>query len=445
MGIPTLYGYGRKLGLIGVALVLGGMAGPAGAEETPSQQAANAPYAAPIARLQVTGNAEKFSVDADHADAASVLKAIFNQADAQFTTDSSVVGQVTMRLTGQTLATTLDAVCKQLLIRYDKNAKGIYVFKQDTEATLAAITRVKDLDVLLRRQLRSYGLSVPEDAVLDSLPTLRGADPSVSNALKPGGSGQQPTNSAVVSGGRGGFGGGSGGRGNDPRAGGADAGNQRDRSTAVPGIVQRKTSARSDTFQKNDSGGKDEAAAGSVLGSLNYLTAQDLSEIFALNPQKNELQNPNNYRAFLQQNGLVYINTGGQKAPVTEVLQELGRQSNTRVLIDPSVPTGPRFNLQGYITPRTLPEALNVLTQSTRLNWRWLGASVYVNALPDFQLFFNSTTPRVIFGGSAYPTQQNTGQGQQNGAPGQQGLTNGIYGQPGQTPLPITNGEKRTP
>jgi hypothetical protein len=437
MGTSLFYRSGCKLGLLGVALVLGILPGTAHADEIQAQQAVGAPYAAPIARLQVTGNAEKYSVDADHADAHSVLKAIFDQANAQFTTDNSVVGQVTMRLTGQTLTATLDAVCKQLLIRYHKDPKDIFVFEQDMAATKAAIARIQELNGSLRQQLRAFGLSVPEDAVLDGVSDAVGAGAAVGKYRAVS---QPPTNSAGGLGaGRGGFGGGGAAKTPDIKTSAPDAGNQGGRSLPVPRSVQRDTSSKADIRMRLDNGVADRGAQNSLLGNLNYLSAQDLTEIFALNPQKNELQNPNNYRAFLQQNGLVYINTGGQKEPVTEVLQELGRQSNTRILIDPSVPIGPKFNLQGYITPRTLPEALNVLTQSTRLNWRWLGASVYVNALPDFQLFFNSTTPRVIFGSNAYPTQQGNGQGQQ------QFNNNGVYAQPAQTPLPITNGEKKTP
>jgi len=362
-------------------------------------QAANAPYSAPIAKLQVTGSADKFSVDADHADAKSLLSAIFYQANAQFTTDNSVAGQVTLRLSGQSLITTLDAVCRQLLIHYKKDSKGIYLFEQDIEAVRVAITRIKDQNALLRQQLRSYGLSLPEDSRLDSAPRERAAQ--ISRAA---GSNDPALDASAGAGGLGGGGGTFGG-------------------------------ARGSSLKA-----KSDSAQNSLTNGLKYLTADTLAEIFAVNPQNNELQNPDSYRAFLKENGYVWINTGAQKTPVTEVLRELGRQSNTPILIDTSVPSGPKFVIQGYITPRSLPEALNILTQSSRLTWRMLGASVYVEALPDFQLFFNSTSPRVIFGSSALQTQQNGGQGQ-----GQQGINSSNYALPSQTPLPITNGDKKTP
>ncbi|MCW3100516.1 MAG: hypothetical protein JWL77_6134 [Chthonomonadaceae bacterium] len=433
MGLPISYNSGCKLFRLGAALALCGLTVLARAEETQSQQAASAPYAGSIAKLQVTGSTEKFSVDADHADVQSVLKAIFNQANAQFTTDNSVLGQVTMRLSGQSLATTLDAVCKQLLIRYQKDAKGIYVFTQDAEAVKAAFTRVKDQNVLLRQQLRAYGLSLPEDTTLDAAAT------NAPGPNGPAGASAMPPNALRVSpgagGGAGGFGGG-GGRAIQPNLseGNRSAGRGQSGADSMSKPLNRSVGGA-----KGDAGPSGNAAAKDDL-RLNYLTAQSLAEMLALNPQTNTLLNPNDYLAWLKQNGLVYINTGGNKAPVTEVLQELARQSNTPILIDASVPRGPKFSLQGYITPRTLPEALQVLTQSTRLNWRWVGGSIYVDALPDFQIFLNSTSPRVIFGNSALPTTQ------QNGVQGQQfGGTNGAYAQPGQTPLPITNGDKKTP
>ena len=108
MGHPLIsHSLGGLLRLT-AALALCGLTVLAHGDTTSAPQAANAPYSAPIAKLQVTGSAEKFSIDADHADAQSVLRAIFSQANAQFTTDNSVAGQVTMRLSNQSLTTTLD-------------------------------------------------------------------------------------------------------------------------------------------------------------------------------------------------------------------------------------------------------------------------------------------------------------------------------------------------
>ncbi len=401
--------------LLGTAIALNGVLCPAHAERGEEQQAANSTYTAPASKLHVTGTVVKFTVDADHADIQSVLKAVFDQAGAQFTTDNNVVGQVTLRLTDQPLPTTLDTLCRQLLLRYHKNDRGIYLFEQDIEATRAAITRLRDLNALTRQQLRTFGISLPDDSTLDA--------PAFGMSLEKGssraeGGAQQPAASGFGGGGNGGQAQGTYGRG---------AGRPAVRSLATPGQGGSPGPA-------GPAGPVAEKSA-NVAPRYNYLTESDINYIFAVNPQTKSLLNPTGYRSFLQQNGLVYINTGGQKAPVVEVLQELGKQSNTRILLDPSVPSGPKFNMQGYITPRSLPEALNVLTQSTRLSWSWLGNAIYVTALPDFQSFYNSNSPRMYYGG-AYPLQQRFGERQNTNAASSAGS---------QPPLPVTNGEKKTP
>ncbi len=378
------------------------------AEGSATDQTPISVYTVPASKLQVTGTSEKFTVDADNADVQSLLKAVFDQAKEQFTADNSAVGHVTMRLTEQSLSTVLDAICKQLLLKNHKNEKGIYLFEQDFEATKAAISRLRDLDALMRQQLRTFGLDLPEDLALAA------RQPSVVDAPKANGqAGFAQTGPAS-----GLFGGGAAGaQGPSGRAIAKSADAPKMRRQPAPGPPG--TAA-------------ERSAAG---GRFNYLTDSDLAEIFAIDPQSNSLLNPNSYRQFIQQNGLVFINTGHEKTPVAEVLEEMGRQSNTRIIVDPSVPTGPKFNMLGYITPRTLPEALNVLTQSTRLNWRWMGSQIYVNALPDFQLFYNSTPSRRGYNSNVYPPQQLSGQ--QSNAPAVPVQT--------QTPLPITNGSKKTP
>lgn len=429
MGTPPSYNSRRKLLKFGLTLALCGLTVLGRAEDTQSQQAAGAPYSTPVTKLQVTGNMEKFSVDADHADVQSVLKAIFNQAHAQFTTDNSVVGQVTLSLSGQSLTTMLDAVCKQLFIRYQKNTNGIYVFEQDAQAVKVAILRLQDQNALLRQQLRSFGLNVPEDAVLDAL--LPGA-PGGAGAV---GSKAPATNPPDAPGG---FGGGGG------------AGRTAAKSSLAPGPQGGRAGGQplADTQRRV---APIQGAANGVANEdlrLNYLTKEYLEEIFSLNPQTNTLQNPDGYRAYMRQNGLVWINTGDQKAPVTEILQELSRQSNTPISIDPSIPKGSKFTLQGFVTPRTLPEALQVLAQATHLTWRWVGNNILVNALPDFQIFYNSNSPQVIYGSTPLQSQQNGFAGQNRGQVQQPQLgnnINGSYAAPRQTPLPITNGEKKTP
>ncbi|MCW3054507.1 MAG: hypothetical protein JWN14_3677 [Chthonomonadales bacterium] len=434
MGIPPSYNSALKFLKVGITLALCGLTVLARAEDMSPQQTPGAPYNTPVSKLQVTGNMEKFSVDADHADVQSVLKAIFSQAHAQFTTDNSVVGQVTLSLSGQSLPTTLDAVCKQLLLRYQKNANGIYVFDQDALAVKVAIVRLQDQNALLRQQLRYFGLNLPDDKVLDTLQfgTPGGAAPTGVNG--PGG------NSSGAPGGFGGAGrtnaksnlapGPQGGRG-----GGQPLPDSQRRGAALGNNVN------ADSVAKEDSG----------RPTYDYLTKEYLEEIFALKPQTNSLQNPDGYRAYMKQSGLVWINTGDQRAPVTEILQELSRQSNTPILIDPSIPSGSKFTMQGFVTPRTLPEALQVLAQATHLAWRWVGTHIMVSALPDFQIFYNSNSPQVIYGSTPLQSQQNGVLGQSRAQIQQPGNnSNGGYAAPRQTPLPITNGpaangEKKTP
>lgn len=446
MGFSLFTYSARALCLMGAALALSGSAISADADEVQTQQAAGAPYATPASKLQVNGTQTKLSLDAEQVPVQSLLKTVFNQVHSQFTIENGVVGQVTMHLTDQSLGTILDAVCKQLLIRYHVDAHGIYVFEQDTEATKAAIARIQDLDSRLRVQLRALGLSLPEDNVLDGLRNApAGTSPRGGANGDKGPQGPQGPQGAGGPGRSGGFGGGrasqppgnlNGGGGPAPDGASADG-----RVQSAPGLNRRNASIRGSGAPKTDSLAKDNKTEEL---QLNYLTPDAVAQIFGLNGQNNALQNPDAYRAWAQQNGFVFINTGNQKAPVVEILEELSRQSNTPILIDSSVPHGPKFSLQGYITPRSLPEALSALSQAARLTWRWIGSTVYVTALPDFQIFYNSVTPRVVYGNSALQTQQV----QQSQAPAPQSqINNGYNGYlpPTQTPLPITNGEKKTP
>ena len=434
MGTPPSYNSVRRLLKVGVTLTLCSLTVLVRAADTPSQQATGAPYTTPVTKLQVTGNIEKFSVDADHADVQSVLKAIFNQTHAQFTADNSVVGQVTLILSGQSLTTTLDAVCKQLLIRYQKNANGIYVFEQDAQAVKAAILRLQDQNALLHQQLRSYGLNVPDDSVLAALPV--GA---------PGGAVPSGANSSGANA-PGGFGGGGG---NSARTGARSSfaqGAQSGRGGGQPLPDSQRRNVQPHNGVNADGGAKDDTT------QLNYLTKEYLEEIFSLKPETNTLQNPDGYRAYMKQSGLVWINTGDQKAPVTEILQELSRQSNTPIGMDPSIPRGSKFTLHGFFTPRTLPEAMQILAQSAHLSWRWVGPTIFVSALPDFQIFYNSNSPQVIYGSTPLQSQQNgiAGQGGRGQIQQPANNSNNGFAAPRQTPIPITNGptanvEKKAP
>jgi hypothetical protein len=81
---------------------------------------------------------------------------------------------------------------------------------------------------------------------------------------------------------------------------------------------------------------------------------------------------------------------------VRDLLLALGREANVPVVIDPSVPSGEKFRLRGNLPPRPLPELFNYLTPPARLEWRWVGNSIFVTTTPEFQLFWGeSEVPRV--------------------------------------------------
>src|SRR5205823_2689010 len=74
------------------------------------------------------------------------------------------------------------------------------------------------------------------------------------------------------------------------------------------------------------------------------------------------------YQEAVTQNNFVSLNIPfGNPQPVADVLLQLGNQANVPILIDPDVPTGNMFRIDGKISPRSLPEALNVLAPLARL------------------------------------------------------------------------------
>ena len=101
----------------------------------------------------MTGSESRFTLSANHADVQDTLKLIFDQANKQFFLDSTVCGQITMRLNDQPLSVTLDAICKQTFLHYRLDANtGITYFERDETAVRAAFTRLRALDANLRDQ-----------------------------------------------------------------------------------------------------------------------------------------------------------------------------------------------------------------------------------------------------------------------------------------------------
>ena len=71
------------------------------------------------------------------------------------------------------------------------------------------------------------------------------------------------------------------------------------------------------------------------------------------------------------------------------------------------MPNGSKFTLRGSISPRPLPEALNILTRYARLEWRWIGNTIFVQTAPDFQIFFGEEKePRVRYAPAAQSIQR---------------------------------------
>lgn len=48
--------------------------------------------------------------------------------------------------------------------------------------------------------------------------------------------------------------------------------------------------------------------------------------------------------------------------------------------------------LRGTLSPRPLTDALNILAPYARLEWRWLGDSVFVTTMPEFELLLQDVS-----------------------------------------------------
>lgn len=383
--------------LIGVALLASGFGLPCRADQQ-GQNGAQSPVsgqAQPVATLQITEKTGRFTVNAERADVQSVLKLLFDQANKQFILDSSVTGLVTMRLNAQPLNTVLEAICGQVFLRYryDPNT-SITRFERNEEAIKNAFSRLRVMNSFVRQQLRGMGYDLPNDNL--SLYYQNGLQ--VQNGAA---SGMQNNVAGGIVGGRGGFGGGGGapsGPGGPPAGSSEEARRfQKKADDARQGNSIAQKRDKDTTGSRSQEGLK--TPGGLEQRSLNQDTNNDALGV-------NRVDSP--YLQFLSQNNLVSINIPrGQPEPMTDVILQLGRQANVPILVDPSVPTGPKFRLDGKISPRPLPDALNVLAYYGRLEWRWVGDRIFVTAAPDFQIYFGeSLVPRLNSRGrAAVPSQ----------------------------------------
>ncbi len=321
--------------ILATALLWGAVSVPAQAQQNQSQLAQNSVqnYQKPVGTLQVTGTIEKFTLSANRADVMDTLKLVFEQAEKQFVPVGAITGTVTLRLTEQPLVTTLNAICKQTLLRFRFDANsGIFFIERDDPAVRDAIQRLRQLDTEMRNQLRLLGLSLPNDAYF----------------------GMTQNNSIVNLRNGAGFGG----------AGGSIAGSS---GRAIYPL-------RLDSALGSPTNG--------TLGMRAKSQAEGLTEGVGLD----------NLNALIKQNGLVYFAAKDKPTPVYDILQQFGLQAGVPVLIDPGVPKGSKFVLKGTLSPRPLTDALNLLAPYARLEWRWLGDSVFVTATPEFELLLQDVS-----------------------------------------------------
>ena|GEM_PF-1432624 len=358
------------------------------------------------AHLQVTGSRANFSIEADHADLQSALRSIFTQADKQFDVDRGVVGQFSLKLTGQNLSTCLASICRQTLVRYHVDpATGIFHFEQDTDAIKSAFQHINTLNSMMRQQLRDLGIDLPEDSQLD---VLNGQTAVKRNSVQSQGAGLggpsgQDRNSVI---------GGGGNAGSTLSGRGAQGGLGSNRNSADGSVLRGNTGGTTNTPEKAGTG---DAYLESALRS-DFLPEGLVMQMLQANGVVAEAGSAakfsRGYGSLLANNGLVAINTQGVAQPVSDVLSELSRQSGVAILLDPLVPRGARFRMTLTLPACSLPEALNLILPLARLRWRTINNAVYITPAPEFQIFYGSApTPYVIYGNSLQNNRSQTGNG----------------------------------
>ena len=329
---------------------------------------------APKSVLRVAGSATRFTLIADRADVRDAIKVVFDQAERQFTLDNNVVGQVTLRLQEQPLALTLNALCRQAFLKYrtDPTTK-ITFFERDDVAVREAFTRLRLLDASLRDQMRLMGLSLPPDNVLQNSFSINGL----------GG-----YNNAYSRQSGGGFGGGSAPEGPAGSAGRYQEGMKKEGDSPSTRKAQKATSKEklgTDAERRGRAGLQIEDNAVAKLLETNGVEQSTLDSA-----QVQELTKQNRFVSFR-------IPTD-KPEPTVDVLKSLALQAGVPILIDPGVPTGKKFAIKGTISPRPLVDALNLIAPYARLEWKWIGDSIFVSASPDFEVMFGE----VGTGGNSY-------------------------------------------
>ena len=292
-----------------------------------------------------------------------MLRALLKQAGKQFVPDNSVAGQVTLLLTDQPLDTVLQAVCDASFLRYTKSPAGIYRFMRDDMAVTRAFNSLAALNSQLRGQLRALGLDVPSDESLTFGTTRsRGA-----GALGGAGRGARDfANGDLAK--------------DQPLSTGPGGGaNRPSQVPEAPAGLASKSSLASPAASA-----KKEVGAGNTEIHAYLIPQGEVNSTFGRG-LRGEANGQLNLRSITQQNGFVSFNIPEEKPqPVTSVLQLFSQQSNIPILVDQSIPNGLKFRVWGNLSPRQLPEALNVLAPTAHLQWRWIGGSVFVVPAPSF-------------------------------------------------------------
>ena len=361
------------LGICVAALALTAV-GPVRAEQQNGSAAQNsyAPAATPATRLQVTGSGARLSVDAERADVQSLLRAVLKQAGRQFVPDPNVTGQVTLLLTDQPLDAVLRAICTASYLKYTEAPSGLYQFVRDDAAVSRAFAQLARLNAQSLTQLRALGLDVPMGEQLAEGKTrsqgVRGTGAPLSAA-------DAPAQGAFAA---------------KPAPAGGPAASSRALNSGG-GTRGLKT--------YRDGQGREISAPGANIHA--YVLPQ-ANNVLALRNRTSppELQTNN---VLTRPNGFVWFNIPEEKPePVAAVLQRFSQQANVPILVDQSIPNSLKFRLWGSLSPRQLPEALNVLAPTAHLQWRWIGDSIFVVPAPSFQVSFGDQGATR----SAYPAQQ---------------------------------------
>ncbi len=318
-----------------------------------------------VSRIQVSGSTDKMSVDVEHGDLVSVFKAVMKQGQKMFTPDATVSGQVTLSLSDQPLASVLKAICEQSYLKYQVK-DGIYKFTRDDDAIKVSFTKLKELNLQLRQQLRTLGMELPDDSNFDMANNRAGFGGGKANAksmpLLP--KDKKAFDSPLA---------------NAPQA---------------PQEVQKaRDSVRGNSAERQSIKIKSEQfSRGDKIATPNGVVSQSAGDNLELNDSKvngNNTLNGLSYQEFLERNKLVYFNIPSEKPQsVSSVLQSIGQQANVPIFLDQSIPNTLKFRIWGNLSPRQLNDALNTITPRARLQWRWVGNTVYVVPAPDFQLAF---------------------------------------------------------